>query len=77
MVNGWHSDVRPVGLLGLLVVGSVIGAGVALLYAPLAGKQTRRIIWEKGTELAREAQRFFERSAKDADATPGAAPDDA
>lgn len=36
------------------VIGAALGAGVALLYAPKSGKETRRLLRRKG-ERAREA----------------------
>ena len=41
--------------LGLLI-GGLIGAAVALLYAPMAGVDTRRRIGERAGELAEDAR---------------------
>jgi gas vesicle protein len=39
------------GLLAAFALGAVVGAGVALLYAPGSGKETRERIADKGREL--------------------------
>ena len=44
------------GYLGWFLLGTVVGAGVALLLAPQAGKETREALSEKGSELAKRAQ---------------------
>lgn len=36
------------------IVGAAVGAGIALLYSPTSGKETRRYLAEKG-EQARQA----------------------
>ncbi len=45
--------------------GALIGAGVALLYAPQSGEDTRRMIAEKAEELKKQAMEKYE-SSKDA-----------
>lgn len=47
-----------------LFVGSFIGAGLALLYAPKTGKELRQDLKEKSTELKSEAEKYYE-EAKD------------
>ena len=37
-------------------VGAIIGAGVALLYAPQSGKETRKLLARKGKQLRNKAQ---------------------
>ena len=44
------------GYLGWFFLGGVIGAAAALLLAPKAGRETRELIAERGTEVARKAQ---------------------
>ncbi len=44
-----------------VVVGAVVGAGIALLYAPRSGKDTRAYLSDRGRELKERAQRAFER----------------
>jgi gas vesicle protein len=39
-----------------LLLGALIGAGLALLFAPQSGEETRRIIRRKTKKLAAEAQ---------------------
>lgn len=38
-----------------LLLGALVGAGVALLFAPQSGEETRRLIRKKSKRLAREA----------------------
>jgi gas vesicle protein len=59
-------------VLVAFVLGAVAGAAVALLYAPVAGEETRRRLAEKArdgrdkaAELAREGREFFERRRED------------
>jgi gas vesicle protein len=51
-----HEDLNFLGALGLLAVGALIGAAVALLLAPKTGEETRELLREKGTDLARQAR---------------------
>jgi len=44
------------GYLGWFFLGGVIGAVAALLVAPKTGKETREILSEHGTEVAKRAQ---------------------
>ena len=47
-----------------LLFGGMIGAGLALLYAPKSGKELREDLKEKSTELKNEAEKYYE-EAKD------------
>jgi gas vesicle protein len=51
-----RDDLNFLGALGLLTVGAVIGAAVALLLAPRTGDETREILREKGSDLAKQAR---------------------
>jgi gas vesicle protein len=51
-----RDDLNFLGALGLLTVGAILGAGVALLLAPKTGEETRELLREKGADLARRAQ---------------------
>lgn len=42
------------GILLALLTGAAIGAGVGILYAPDEGKETRRKIKEKATDMSHE-----------------------
>ncbi|HUF93073.1 MAG TPA: YtxH domain-containing protein [Candidatus Limnocylindria bacterium] len=44
------------GYLGWFFLGGVIGAAAALLLAPKPGRETRELIAERGSEVARKAQ---------------------
>jgi gas vesicle protein len=43
-----------------LVLGALIGAGVALLFAPHSGEETRRLIRRRAKKLAAGAQDRFD-----------------
>ena len=43
-----------------LVFGGLIGAGLALLYAPKSGKELRKDIKEKTAELKTDAEKLYE-----------------
>ena len=51
-----RDDLNFLGALGLLTVGVLIGAGLALLLAPKSGQETRELIRERGTDWAKRAQ---------------------
>jgi gas vesicle protein len=53
------------GFLAGLVVGALIGAAVALLYAPQPGTETRRVVKEK-VDVAKDAVVRAAGRAKDA-----------
>lgn len=40
-----------------LIIGAVIGAAVALLYAPQSGSETRRILKEKASAIKEKASK--------------------
>jgi gas vesicle protein len=52
------------GIVTAFAVGALVGAGIALLYAPQSGKETRKLIADKGRELKGRAQDTLE-DAKD------------
>jgi len=56
MAEDRRDDVQCLGALGLLTVGALIGATVALLLAPKSGEETREYLKEKSSDLARRAQ---------------------
>jgi len=43
------------GFFSGLIVGAVVGAAVALLYAPQPGVETRRMVKEKAVEVKEKA----------------------
>ena len=49
------------GKLGWFFAGAIIGAGVALLYAPKTGKDTRKYLFE----TSKEGQKAMEASGKE------------
>ncbi|HZV80733.1 MAG TPA: YtxH domain-containing protein [Geobacteraceae bacterium] len=51
-------DVKKNAMVGgiLLVAGGLVGAGVALLYAPQSGRQTRRDISRYSRKVRRQAE---------------------
>jgi gas vesicle protein len=49
-------DARSAGMLGIgMIIGAVLGAGVALLLAPQAGRETRRSIVRRTRSVGRGA----------------------
>jgi gas vesicle protein len=46
---------RVGGYLAAFAIGALIGTGVALLYAPRSGKETRELLAKKGRELKGKA----------------------
>jgi gas vesicle protein len=52
------------GIVTAFAVGALVGAGIALLYAPQSGQETRKLIADKGRELKGRAQDKLE-DAKD------------
>lgn len=46
-------------MVGMLI-GGMIGAAAALMYAPMAGTETRRLLKEKATEAAEKTTRMTE-----------------
>ncbi len=45
---------------GWLMIGAAIGAGLALLYAPRSGEETRRVIGRRWDDLKEEAEEKFD-----------------
>ena len=43
-----------------LLLGALVGAGVALLFAPQSGEQTRRLLRRRARKLAADAQDRFD-----------------
>lgn len=66
-----RNDLNFLGALGLLTVGAMIGAAVALLLAPKTGDETREILREKGTDWARQARERGAELARRAQETVG------
>ena len=51
-----ENNATPVGgFLAAFAIGAVAGAGIALLYAPRSGRDTRKLIADKGRELKGQA----------------------
>ncbi len=47
-----ENNSTPVGgFLAAFTIGALVGAGIALLYAPQSGEETRRLLAAKGQEL--------------------------
>ncbi len=40
-----------ISVIAALAIGTLVGAGIALLVAPQAGKKTRKLLQKKGMEL--------------------------
>jgi gas vesicle protein len=52
MIMSDNNNSTPVGgFLAAFAIGALAGAGIALLYAPRSGKETRQLIADKGCEL--------------------------
>jgi len=73
MAEDRRDDLNFLGALGLITVGAIIGAGVALLLAPKTGEETREILREKGGDFARRAQERGGEFARRAHETMGEA----
>jgi gas vesicle protein len=62
------------GFLTAFAIGAVAGAGLALLYAPRSGEETRNLIAEKGRDLkARAGSAIADAKVFIGEHTPGAA----
>jgi gas vesicle protein len=59
-----HEDHRASTFLAGLAIGALVGAGVALLFAPQSGEETRRTVARRAKHLAREARDRYD-DAKD------------
>jgi gas vesicle protein len=68
-----RDDLNFLAALGLLTVGAVVGATVALLLAPKSGEETRELLREKSADLARRAQERSSDLARRAQETVGEA----
>jgi gas vesicle protein len=64
-----HND--HAGKIMMILVGSFVGAAVALLFAPQPGDRTRRELARAGKKAGNRAQKFVNRIAKDLDRTIG------
>ena len=64
-----RDDLNFLGALGLLAVGALVGAAVALLLAPRRGEETREILREKSADWARQARERGAELAKRAQET--------
>jgi gas vesicle protein len=59
-----NESTRVGGYLAAFAIGALIGTGVALLYAPRSGKETRELLAKKGRELKGKAAEALD-DAKD------------
>ena len=50
-----NESTRVAGYLAAFAIGALVGTGVALLYAPRSGKETRELLAKKGRELKGKA----------------------
>ena len=57
--NGGGNGSGSIGLTGF-VLGALVGAGVALMYAPCSGKDTRQLLSRKTRELKDKSASLFE-----------------
>jgi gas vesicle protein len=55
-----NTSTQVTGLLGLLALGAVIGAAVAMLYAPKTGKDTRDFLASRARDLKDKAVETLE-----------------
>ena len=66
-MNDYDSRLNYLGtFLAGLVLGSLVGAAVAMLMAPASGPDTRRQIREKGVELRTQAEQQMEEARRQA-----------
>ncbi len=66
-MNDYDSRLNYLGtFLAGLVLGSLVGAAVAMLMAPASGPDTRRQIREKGLELRTQAEQQMEEARRQA-----------
>ena len=59
-----NESTRVGGYLAAFAIGALVGTAAALLYAPRSGKETRKLIADKGRELKGQATDAIE-GAKD------------
>ena len=50
-----NESTRIGGYLAAFAIGALVGTGVALLYAPRSGKETRELLAKKGRDLKGQA----------------------
>jgi gas vesicle protein len=55
-----NDNSRLGGYVTAFAIGAALGAGVALLYAPRSGKDTRKLLTKKGRELKDKAGDLLE-----------------
>ena len=55
----------------MMLLGSFVGASLALLFAPQTGERTRKDLVKAGKKAGNRAQKFVGRIAKDLDRTIG------
>ncbi len=58
-MNGNH-EMHTGGYLGMLALGALVGAAVAMLYAPRSGRDTRDYLARRARELKDKAGETFE-----------------
>lgn len=46
-----NSGTRLGGHMAAFAIGAVVGAGIALLYAPYSGEETRQLLARRGREM--------------------------
>jgi gas vesicle protein len=51
---------RVGGCVAAFAIGAAVGAGLALLYAPRSGKQTRQLLAQKGRDMKEKADDALE-----------------
>ncbi len=61
-------NMRGVDFLAGFLVGTLVGAAAALLFAPQSGEETRTLIRDKSLELKEQAGAMSEEARKRADA---------
>ena len=55
-MNDNNNNTTPVsGYLAAFTIGALAGAGIALLYAPCSGKETRETLVRRSRELTKKA----------------------
>ena len=62
------------GTLKVFTVGSLLGGGLALLYAPQTGEQTRRQLLQRGTQLKDQATQVADQARQAAGQATDQAP---
>lgn len=60
--GGWNTG----SLLAGLVLGAVLGAGAALLFAPQSGEKTRKMIGRRGRTFRKDAEKSLVLAKKQA-----------